>query len=283
MPASRDSLAADFRALGVRRGDLVMLHASLRSLGPVHGGPDAVLDALMGVVGDAGGLIMFVSWGHSTYDAFVNGDGLSDAERAAWPAFDPPRASVRDSYAGAVGACLVGRPDAARSANPDRSLAALGRGAAALVAEHRLDHGFGPGSPLERFVERGGKTLLLGAPLSTATVVHLAEYRCAVPDKLTVAYEVPLLRDGDKRWCRVEQMERDGFVPSVRGADEDHIERVVRAYLNATHHQAGRVGEAPACLLDAADLVDFAVADFERHYGGDRRSGSAERRGQAPR
>ena len=277
MLTSRNSLCVEFKALGVQPGDVVMLHSSFKSLGPVDGGPDTVIDSLMDIVGDNGGIIMFVSWGRSTYDAFVKGNGLTDAEREVWPVFDPSRASLRSSYAGAIGACLVRRPDALRSRNPDRSLAALGGGATALIAEHRLDHGFGPGSPLARFVERGGKSLLLGAPLSTVTVVHYAEYLCEVPDKQYVNYEVPLLRNGNKVWRRVEQMNRDGFIRPVQNFDEDYIAQVVRAYLAAERHRTGRVGEALAYLFDAADLVDFAISFFERNYAGGRRSDKKNR------
>lgn len=277
MLTSRNSLCVEFKALGVQPGDVVMLHSSFKSLGPVDGGPDTVIDSLMDIVGDNGGIIMFVSWGRSTYDAFVKGNGLTDAEREVWPVFDPSRASLRSSYAGAIGACLVRRPDALRSGNPDRSLAALGGGATALIAEHRLDHGFGPGSPLARFVERGGKSLLLGAPLSTVTVIHYAEYLCEVPDKQYVNYEVPLLRNGNRVWCRVEQMNRDGFIRPLQNVDEDYIAQVVRAYLAAERHHTGRVGEALAYLFDAADLVDFAVSFFERNHAGGRQSDKKNR------
>ncbi len=267
----RSTLGADFKALGIVPGDVIMLHASFKSLGPVESGPDVVIDSLMDVVGDHGGILMFVSWAHSPYDAFVKDKGLTEGERACWPVFDPASAEVRPSYAGAIGAGLVRRVAAVRSGNPDRSLAALGSGAAALVREHPLDHGFGPGSPLARFVERGGKSLLLGAPLSTVTVIHYAEYLCAVPDKQCINYEVPLLRNGKKEWHRVAQMNRDGFVRAVQGAEEDYIETVVRAYLATGRQHNGRVGETSVYLFDARDLVDFAVSFFDRNYGSNRR------------
>src|ERR1700687_1037928 len=51
-------LVADLGRLGVRAGDVVMVHASLRAIGPVTGGADAVLDALEATVGEEGTLLM---------------------------------------------------------------------------------------------------------------------------------------------------------------------------------------------------------------------------------
>ena len=51
-------LVDDLRRLGVQAGDVVMVHASLRAIGPVTGGADAVLDALEAAVGEDGTLLM---------------------------------------------------------------------------------------------------------------------------------------------------------------------------------------------------------------------------------
>ena len=49
---SRDQLARCFRQLGVASGDTIMMHASVRAVGEVAGGPDqiqlALKDALTG-------------------------------------------------------------------------------------------------------------------------------------------------------------------------------------------------------------------------------------------
>ncbi len=263
--ATRDILRRDFRALGVEAGVIVMLHASYRAVRPVEGGPDAVIDALIDAVAPSGGLVMFVSWAHSTYDAFAGG-GLSAAERMAWPVFDPETAPVRPTHGGAIGACLARRPGSYRSRNPDRSLLALGS-AAPLLADHPLNHGFGPGSPLRKLYERGAKTLILGAPLYTATILHYAEYLAQVPNKRYVRYEVPVLEHGHKAWRQVTQMNRDAFVPGAEGLDPDYLEQVIRAYLGTQMHKEGRVGAAPAYLFEMADLVPFAVRYFEGRYG----------------
>jgi aminoglycoside 3-N-acetyltransferase/aminoglycoside 3-N-acetyltransferase-2 len=263
--ATRHTLARDFRALGVESGDIVMLHASYRAVRPVKGGPDTVIDALKDSVTQNGGVVMFVSWAHSTYDVFAD-RGPSEAERLAWPAFDPDNAPVRPTHGGAVGACLAQRAESLRSRNPDRSLVALGS-AALLLTDHPLNHGFGPGSPLERLYECGAKTLNLGAPLYTATILHYAEYLARVPEKRYVRYEVPILEHGRKVWHQVTQMNRDAFVAAAESLDPDYLEQVIRAYLGTGRHSEGKVGAAQAYLFEMADLVPFAVRYLENRFG----------------
>ena len=58
---SRAELAHGFRALGVAEGDTVMLHASVRSVGPVAGGPDQIHLALKDALTEDGTLMMYAS------------------------------------------------------------------------------------------------------------------------------------------------------------------------------------------------------------------------------
>jgi len=52
---SRSGLAEDLSRLGLRAGDLVRLHASVRAIGWVVGGPNMVLQAILHVIGKEGG------------------------------------------------------------------------------------------------------------------------------------------------------------------------------------------------------------------------------------
>jgi len=44
-------LMRDLAGLGLSPGDMVMVHSSMRAIGRVLGGPDAVIQALLDVVG----------------------------------------------------------------------------------------------------------------------------------------------------------------------------------------------------------------------------------------
>src|SRR5690606_32622734 len=96
------------------------------------------------------------------------------------PPFDPVASrSIRDN--GAFPELLRTTPAARRSASPGASCAALGARADWFTSDHALDHGYGPRSPFGRLVEAGGKTLLLGAPLDTMTLLHHAEHLADIP------------------------------------------------------------------------------------------------------
>jgi aminoglycoside N3'-acetyltransferase len=57
-PWTVERLVADLGRLGVRNGDALMVHASLRAVGPVAGGAGGLLDALAHAIGPGGTLFM---------------------------------------------------------------------------------------------------------------------------------------------------------------------------------------------------------------------------------
>ena len=54
---ARDQLAADLRSLGLRRGQDLLIHCSLRQVGRIDGGAAALLDVLRDVAGPGVGLL----------------------------------------------------------------------------------------------------------------------------------------------------------------------------------------------------------------------------------
>src|SRR5919107_1643658 len=57
-PATVRTMAADLRALGAAPGDVLLMHSSYRSLRTVAGGPQAVVQALLDVLGPDGTLVV---------------------------------------------------------------------------------------------------------------------------------------------------------------------------------------------------------------------------------
>jgi aminoglycoside N3'-acetyltransferase len=265
---SRTGLAQGLRALGVREGDLLMVHASLRAIGAVDGGPSQILGALLDAVGPGGTIAAFVSWDRSSYEETLNGAVLGEREREAWPAFDP--AAHPEPYAefGALNRFICNHPAVRRSAHPDASFAAIGRRADEITSEHPLVEGYGPGSPLGRIVQAQGRVLLLGAGLDSVTVLHHAEVLADIPGKRRVSYEVPLATPDGKRWVRAENFDTNGILDefAVPGRP-DAVESIARDYVAAGQGKRGRVGGASCRLFEAPHIVDYGVRWLEARFG----------------
>ncbi|HEV7275581.1 MAG TPA: aminoglycoside 3-N-acetyltransferase [Devosiaceae bacterium] len=256
-PATRRSLAADFARLGLAPGDAVLVHAALRKVGPIIGGADALIDALRDAVGPQGTILGYCDW--QLEDEVRDNPAL----RADIPPFDPQSSrSIREN--GAFPELLRTTPGALRSASPGASCAALGGRAAWFVADHTLDYGYGPQSPFGKLVAAKGKTLMLGAPLDTMTLLHHAEHLADFPGKRVRRYETPILVDGKAVWRWFEEFDTSD---PPHDLPDDYMATVVRAFLATGRGREGKIGQASSVLVEAAEIVPFAVEWLEQRLG----------------
>jgi aminoglycoside 3-N-acetyltransferase len=265
---SVEHLTADLRGLGVAPGDLLMVHASLRAVGPVDGGADGVLDAIEAAVGPEGTLLVTVGarddWG------WVNQrperdrpDLLRDAEP-----FDC-LVTPADPDVGVLAEVFRTRPETWVSNHPEGRFAASGPLARTLLENAPWDDYYGPGSPLERFADAHGRVLRLGADLDTLTLLHYAEYLVPLPSKRRVRRHCVVAgREGPE--VRVVNCldDSDGIVDHP---GEDYFAVILREYLATGMAPAGVVGRATSELIAAADIVEFAVAWMGANLVGDDR------------
>lgn len=231
-----------------------MVHGALRRLGPIVGGADMVIAALRDIIGPDGTILAYCDWqGQDEIDAGAPRDDI--------PPFDPlsSRANRDNGYFPEM---LRTTPGALRSGNPGASVAALGKRAAWFTANHPLDYGYGPGSPLAKLVEARGKVLMLGAPLDTMTVLHHAEHLAAIPHRIK-HYDSALHADGATVWRRFEEYDTSH---SPDGLPEDYFVSVVEEFLASGRGTRGRIAEAPSVLVAADEIMPFAVAWLERRF-----------------
>ncbi|WP_406009636.1 AAC(3) family N-acetyltransferase [Streptomyces sp. NBC_00637] len=241
---TRDSLAAELRALGVEPGEILLVHSSLRSLGWVCGGAVAVVLGLLDAIGPDGTLVVPTQSGDLSDPALWSNPPVPaqwwERIRATMPAYDPlitPALGV-----GVIPETVRTWPGALRSAHPQTSFAALGPRAAELVEGHAPDCRLGEHSPLARLEKAGARVLLLGAGYHTCTSFHLAEYRIPAP-------LVAVGRPGpDGSWEVVTEVSIDSHRFDELGHDFERDRDVVR----------GTVGAADVRLFPVADAVAYA-------------------------
>ncbi len=254
MSARRADLAADLRALGLPAGAVVLVHASLRRIGPVAGGPATVLAALRAVLGPTGTVVVptHTAGNSITSPAFRAATaGLTAREaaeaEAAIPPFDPDTSPSQGM--GAFAEHVRREPGAVRSRHPHTSFAALGPAAVDLTAVHDLECHLGERSPLGALYAAGGLELLLGVGYRSCTGFHLAEYRLARP-----AARRPhrcYVRDDAGRRTR-----RDFLALHL---DDSDFPRIGAAADGEPWARRGRVGTGTGRLLPVREAVDFAA------------------------
>ena len=246
-----------FRALGVAPGDVVMVHASLRAVGEIAGGPDEVHLALKDCLTMDGTLMMYAGCPRY-YDEVGRGNLTPDEEREVLdrlPPFDPETArSARDH--GALVELFRTWPGSRVNHHVTRFVV-WGRHAEYLISQQPWNYALGAGSALERFAKLDGKILLLGCDHDTVTFLHYAEHIVDIPGKRIARYLVPIEEDGHRVWRHQEE------VDSSNGAHPNwpdrFFARLTDSYLAAHPHGRGRVGNAASYLLSAKGLLAFAL------------------------
>lgn len=251
-PRTRESLAQDFRSLGIQSGMVLIVHSSMASLGWVNGGPVTVIQALQDVLTPAGTLVMPAHSGDYSDPAKWAAPPVPEdwwqLIRESMPAFDPRYTPTQGI--GQVAEIFRTFPGVRRSYHPSLSFSAWGKQAGQITEQHSLAFSMGEDSPLARIYDLDGWVLLLGVGYDRNTSIHLAEYR-AVRRKETME-GAPVFENGSRIWKEYQDIELDAErFPSI-GADFEWQNHLI----------FGDVGNAQARLMRQRELVDFAVNWF---------------------
>ncbi len=227
-----------FRHLGLAAGDIVLVHSSLRRLGPVDGGADTVLDALQETIGPQGLLALPTH----TF-AVVNADTPFDVVNT-------------DGNVGTLSNVFRKRPGVVRGLHPTHSIAALGPRAAAFVrVSFDDDRPCSDNSPYSRLCAWGGKVLIIGETLNRCTLFHgceewaglglLGERKSLTSiDADGVAHPFPMRGHTVNTWDEYPRLE-----PRLLELGLLHLEHI---------------GGCPLRLLDAKPACAWLVAELKK-------------------
>jgi aminoglycoside 3-N-acetyltransferase len=248
MKTSVAQLKHDFRSIGVCAGDTLMVHASLRSVGPVEGRAEGLVSTLLSVLGNQGTLL-----------AYVDFEPTSDI-----PYFDPQKSPARPDY-GALADVIRTWPGAVRSLNPGASMVAIGDRSKWICSDHPMNYGYGQDSPLSKLVEIDGKILLLGSDFDNVTILHHAENCANLPNKRVIRRTDKVLSRNIVLDVAIEEFDTSGSVVSAMPAN--YFAKITQQYVNAGYAQTGIVGHAHSVLLPAREFVSFGIEMMEREFG----------------
>ncbi len=251
----KEDIVAALKQLGVDKGQNIMVHTSLSSLGFVCGGAQVVIEALLECVGDEGTIMMPTqSWKNLDPSTGVHWEEPEEwwqVIRDNWPAYH--KDITPTNTMGAVAEMFRSWPGSLRSEHPARSVAANGRYAEYLTKDHDLSNIFGEGSPIAKLYELDGYVLLIGVGYDKNTSIHLADVRAEYSGKHNCTEYSAIMENGKRVWKAYETLFVDG----------EDFEKIGRAFEDNCSVKKQSLGNATITFMKQRELVDFAVKWIE--------------------
>jgi len=230
---TRERLIEEFGALGLPRGASVMVHSSLKSLGWVEGGAEAVVQALIDAVGPEGTVMV---------------PNLPFRGSLANYLKDEPTFYVRTtpSRMGAITEALRKRPDARRSLHSSHSAAVVGRLQEFMTTDHeKCLTTCGEFSPYYKNAHRDdGYILMIGVTLRNMTTFHSIEETEELPYLFSGEVSTSYVIDYDGQCITVRTRGYNEAWPRDFPAPEPRL-------LKEGLMTVGKVGSAECRLMEA--------------------------------
>lgn len=237
-----DDLATSICALGVTRGDTVLVRGAVKAIGKVESSPAVLLvQALLSVVGPKGTVVSL-----AFTPAFPSANKNPDH---VWTRQTPPTT-------GGLAAAMAEWPGAVRSRHPTNGFVAIGARAVELLHDH--DETKPCFYPMSRVVEWGGHMILVGCVSSSPgfSTVHLAQEHLGLstqtirPGLYGTYYE----KDGKIEWF--SRLDEPGC---SMGFSKFYADYVREGLLRVAH-----VGDAYSLGIDAGSAYAIERAKLER-------------------
>lgn len=156
----KQDLVDALHTLGIKRGDMLMVHASLSSFGHVENGADTLIDALLETVG-ADGIVAMPAFTDCT-------------EGGSGGVFDP-ETTPPAPWIGITSELFRTRKGVVRSAHPTHSVCAVGNRVAEFLHQADPADCFASDGPWAKLRDRGGYILLTEKSIGSNTFLHACE------------------------------------------------------------------------------------------------------------
>ncbi|MDC9616264.1 aminoglycoside 3-N-acetyltransferase [Xenorhabdus khoisanae] len=261
---TKSTLIEQILKMGIKPGDVVMAHVSMRSVGHCLNGADDLIQAILTAIGEKGTLLCYTNW-EQNYEDSMDENGCVPLElKTEIMPYDPlfSRAS-RDH--GVFAESVRTARGAVRSQNPSASVVAIGNDSNHFVENHSINYGYDNNSPFARFVACQGKILMIGAPYETMSLLHHAEHLANIPNKHIRKMEIPLFQNGYVEWVKLEEF--DTIDPVCELFPEGYFKDIVKQFCHS-HSESikGVIGSANTLLVPAKEILDYAIRWMEDYH-----------------
>ncbi|MFH1477314.1 MAG: AAC(3) family N-acetyltransferase [Verrucomicrobiota bacterium] len=238
-PVTETDIVAGLQQLGIKSGDVVMVHASLSGFGEVIGGADTVINALAEVISAEGILAM---------PAFT--DAVTGGKGRAYDQITSPAAN----FIGQIPEIFRQRPGVLRSRHPTHSVTALGRRAAEFLGGQDPYDTFDPTGPWRKLLDWNGKIIFFGESMGANTYIHALEAWFLNYTDVTMARVADGIHEHEVRITHYPAGCRGGWYRKRREAE--YYQRLVG---QGVYHEM-RIGPAAAITVDVRTFTRAMVA-----------------------
>ena len=238
MNSSYEILKRDLENIGMRRGDVIVVHSSLKSMGFVEGGAECVIKALSDTIGEEGTLIFPTFTYRTSYvDSFYSNK-------------DTP------SCVGFISETFRKCEGVYRTNHPTHSVALRGKLAEVLVEGEELDDSpMGIHSPYRRLSEVGAKILMLGCSLSHNSFMHALEEDAGLEYALREHQEYRVIDENGN--LSIRRIRRHNFI-RPDGAVHQRYDRTLDV-LDEGDYCIAEIHGAESVLIDSVALKKKAL------------------------
>jgi len=237
------------KELGIKQGDVILLHSSLSRIGNVKGGAETVIDAFLDVLGPEGTLIMPALFWKTSIEETINELGT----------FNPKTTPVT---IGIIPETFRKREGVLRSIHPTHSVIAYGAKAKYITENHEnCSTNFGVGTPWFKVKEVGGKIMGLGISMGPVTFYHVLEdvvENYPLDVYLDKKYKVEVITNNGVR----REMEINVHNPKISKTRIDKKEGwwIREFFTKYVKHKGllktGKVGKARSWIIRAEDFFN---------------------------
>lgn len=241
---NKKTLMYQLKDMGIKNNDKIMLHSSMKAIGSVDGGADAVVEAFAEYLCDG----MFMTPTHTWKQ-------MSEEYNLLNPETEP-------SCVGIITNRMLARKESYRSLHPTHSIAAIGKGARDYVSgDEAFDTPCNPLGCFGRLRDIDAKILLAGVTHAKNTYIHSIEESMDIKERFTSEKTTFRVLMPDKSIKSVPMYRHYNYqTPHI----SESFDKLMDYYFETGAARKVRLGEADSILCEAKKLFDVTCEVLKR-------------------
>ena len=242
---TKEYLKQQLQCMNIQKNDTVLIHTSMKAIGPVENGADGIIDAFCEYLEGGLFLVPTHTW------ANVNAEN---------PVYD---VTSTVPCIGALPRVAAQRKDGFRSLHATHSICGFGKDAEAFLKgdEHACSGG-APGDSWDRLPDRNTKILLIGVGHNRNTFIHALDQRAKLPDRLSPspAFQVTVVDAQGNRYTHPYYSHRCSKTSDV----SQFYVNFEKPLVELGAQTMGKLGNADVRIIDSNKCRDIIMRIYER-------------------